>query len=486
MTSLLTHPVVVDTANEGYRQKRIAYWRTEAQGRDQTRGFRGAYHRRIRRIYRHLVPPESQVLELGCGQGDLLGSLRSQVAVGVDFCPEMIHQAQKRHPQLRLIEADVHNLDLDETFDYIILSDLVNDLWDVQAVLGQVRQLAGPHTRILMNFHSRLWQWPLTISRKLGLANPLLSQNWLTVEDVTNLLQLEGFELIRRQSEILWPVSTPLIDWLCNRFLVKFWPFRMASFTNILIARPQPQSHVVKTEPTVSIIVPARNEAGNIAKIIHRTPQMGSGTELVFVEGHSTDNTYNEIEQQITSCPQQDIKLFQQTGTGKGDAVRLGFSKAKGDILMILDADMTVPPEMLPRFFDALRSGHGEFVNGVRLVYPMEDQAMRYLNLAGNKLFSLAFTWLIGQPIKDTLCGTKVMWRQGYRRIAANRSYFGEFDPFGDFDLLFGAARLSMKIVDLPVRYRERSYGQTNIRRWRHGLLLMRMTAIAARQLKFI
>jgi glycosyltransferase involved in cell wall biosynthesis len=213
---------------------------------------------------------------------------------------------------------------------------------------------------------------------------------------------------------------------------------------------------------------------------------MGAGTELIFVEGHSRDDTYATIERAIREHPERRCKLLRQTGKGKGDAVRLGFEAASGDVLMILDADLTVPPESLPRFHDALASGRGEFVNGVRLVYPMDDRAMRFLNLVANRAFSVVFTWLLGQPIKDTLCGTKVLSRENYRRIAANRSYFGEFDPFGDFDLIFGAARQTLKMVDLPIRYRERTYGTTNIQRFRHGLLLARMVAFAARRIKFI
>jgi glycosyltransferase involved in cell wall biosynthesis len=234
------------------------------------------------------------------------------------------------------------------------------------------------------------------------------------------------------------------------------------------------------------VIVPARNEAGNIAQIFERMPRMGSETEIVFVEGHSKDDTYATIEREIARHPEWRCQLLRQSGKGKADAVRLGFAQASGDVLMILDADLTMPPEDLPRYYDALVTGKAEFVNGVRLVYPMEEEAMRLLNLFGNKFFSVAFSWMIGQPIKDTLCGTKVLWRSDYDLIAANRAYFGDFDPFGDFDLIFGAARLNLKIVDLPIRYRERTYGTTNIDRWRHGWLLLRMVRFAARRMKFV
>jgi glycosyltransferase involved in cell wall biosynthesis len=273
-----------------------------------------------------------------------------------------------------------------------------------------------------------------------------------------------------------------------NRFLANIIHFCWFALTNFVIARPAPnQIQAVALEaPSVSVIVPARNEAGNIQNILKRLSELGKNTEVVFVEGHSSDSTFETIEQTIKNLPEKNYRLFRQPGKGKGDAVRLGFEKAEGDILIILDADLTVPPEDLPRFIDALVSGKGEFVNGVRLVYPMEDSAMRFLNIIGNKFFSMAFSWLLGQPIKDTLCGTKALWKKDYDMIAANRDYFGDFDPFGDFDLLFGAAKLNLKIAEMPIRYRFRTYGTTNISRWRHGYMLLKMVVFAARRLKFI
>jgi len=213
---------------------------------------------------------------------------------------------------------------------------------------------------------------------------------------------------------------------------------------------------------------------------------MGAGTELIFVEGNSTDHTWAEIQRVAAEHPERGIRILQQTGRGKGDAVRAGFAVATGDILMILDADLTMPPEELPKFYEAIASGQAEFANGVRLVYPMDEKAMQFLNLCANKTFGLIFTWLLGQPLKDTLCGTKVLSRAHYSRVAANRAYFGDFDPFGDFDLLFGAAKLNLKIADVPIRYKERTYGTTNIQRWKHGWLLLRMVLFAARKLKFV
>jgi glycosyltransferase involved in cell wall biosynthesis len=316
-------------------------------------------------------------------------------------------------------------------------------------------------------------------------VKPQLSQNWLTVDDITNLLYLADLEAIRSWPEIMWPLRTPLIDTLCNRYLVKLWPLRHLGITNFLVARPRPKPRT-ETEPVVSVVVAARNEAGNIAAIFDRVPQMGAGTELIFVEGHSKDNTYEVIEAELVRRRRPLTKLLRQPGKGKGDAVRVGFAQATGELLMILDADLTVPPEDLPRFYEAWRSHKGEYINGVRLVYPMEEGAMRPFNFLGNKFFSLAFSWLLSQSIKDTLCGTKVLSKTHYDMIAANRAYFGDFDPFGDFDLIFGAARYNLKFVDLPIRYRERTYGNTNIQRWSHGWLLLRMVVFAMKRIKFI
>lgn len=381
----------------------------------------------------------------------------------------------------------MHEHRLEEKFDYVILSDLVNDLWDVQTAIERIAPVCEPGARIIINSYSRLWELPLSAASGLHLANPVIQQNWLTVADLRNILYLAGFEPIRNWEEILLPLRLPLIDRLSNSYLVRLPLFRLAALTNFIIARPYPSVRLVKSksDSLVSVVIPARNEAGNIADIFRRVPEMGSGTELIFVEGNSSDDTYATIEKAIASNPDRKSKLLKQTGKGKGDAVRKGFSNSAGNVLMILDADLTMPPEDLPRYYEALHSGKGEFVNGVRLVYPMEREAMRFFNFLANKFFSIAFSWLLGQQVKDTLCGTKVLRKIDYDTIADNREYFGDFDPFGDFDLLFGAAKLNLKFVDIPIRYAERTYGQTNIARWRHGLLLLRMMVFALRRIKF-
>ncbi len=476
--------MIENDAAKIYRDKRISHWDAVAR-KMRWKGAGAYYHRRLEQIYGFLIPQGQRVLELGCGEGDLLASLRPSQGVGVDFSVEMVKRAAARHPELSFVQADVHDLSLSEKFDYIILSDLVNDLWDVELVFKQIMKNAGPRSRIIINTHSPLWELPLWLVKKMGLARPTLLQNWLTVEDITGILSLAGFEPVRRWEEIICPVEMPLLTPLLNRCAVKMWPLKKLALTRFIVARPAP-SDFLMAAPSVSVIVPARNESGNIPQIFKRLPRLGKETELVFVEGHSTDDTYESIAKEIKNHPEQKSLLLKQGGSGKGDAVRLGFAHACGDILMILDADLTVAPEDLTRFYEALLSGRGEFANGVRLVYPMEKEAMRFFNLLGNKFFSRAFSWLLGQSIKDTLCGTKVLWKSDYERIAANRSHFGDFDPFGDFDLLFGAAKLNLKISEVPIRYRERRYGATNIQRWRHGWLLLKMVFFAVRRIKFV
>ncbi|MHB8836063.1 MAG: glycosyltransferase [Candidatus Methylomirabilia bacterium] len=444
------------------------------------------YHERLAQIVRFHVPPGASVLEIGCGQGDLLATLAPSRGVGVDLSPRMLDLARERHPGLEFVLADAELLPEIGTFDYIILSDLVGYLDDFQSAFEQLRRVATPQTRVIVTYYNYLWEPLLRAGERLGLKRPQPGQNWLAAEDIRNLLSLADFQTITRGYDLLLPVGIPLLAPLCNRVLAHLPLLRRLALVNILVARPAPVP-VEEASLSCSVIIPARNERGNIAGAVARTPLMGRHTELVFVEGNSRDGTAEEIERVIKANPGRDIKLIRQgDGVGKGDAVRKGFAAASGDALMILDADLTVPPEDLPKFFRVLASGRGEFVNGCRLVYPMEKQAMRFLNVLGNKFFSVAFTYLLDQRFKDTLCGTKVLTRRDYERIARGRPYFGDFDPFGDFDLIFGAAKLDLAIAEVPIRYRDRTYGSTQISRFRHGLLLLRMCLFALRRIKFV
>lgn len=466
-----------------YRSDRLEYWNDINAKSPRT--WSDFYRKKITTTYCQLIPENASILELGCGQGDLLKALNPSKGLGIDFSKPAIDRAISLHPQLEFILADAQNIELGQcTFDYIVVSELVNDVWDVQTLLESLKKYCTPSTRIIFNFYSHLWNIPLAVAAKIGMASPKLPQNWLTPQDMINLLEISGFQPLRHWTEVLIPIHIPLVSEFANRYLAKLFPLRYLSMANFMVARPMVVPKIIN--PRVSVIVAARNESGHIHELISRIPEMGAGTEIIFVEGHSSDDTYEVIEKEIAANPNKQCKLIKQPGKGKGDAVRAGFDLATGDVLMILDADITVPPEDLPRFYELMANGEAEFVNGVRLVYPMEGDAMRFANLIGNKFFSWAFSWLLGQSIRDTLCGTKVLWKEDYKRIAQNRSYFGDFDPFGDFDLLFGAARLNLKILEVPIRYRARRYGETNISRWKHGWLLLRMVAFAARRIKFI
>jgi SAM-dependent methyltransferase len=480
--------MLIDEARQQFQEERIHHWDAVADQKYRPERPSRCYHSLLKHYYRFLIPPGLKVLELGCGRGDLLASLEPSFGVGLDFSANMLAKARRRHPDLQFMRADAHQPPIRATFDVIVLSDLVNDVWDVQHIFAQLKPMCHPGTRVILNFFNEVWRPALRFAHRKGWGVDVKEQSWLSHNDVINLIELTDFEVINRSMRILFPIEWPFIAPLLNRYLVNLFPFSMLALTIFITARPVPavRDTPLPRDKSVSVIVPARNEAGNISNIIERTPLLGRETELVFVEGGSQDDTLQTIRELIPQHPEKTIRLYQQKGHGKGDAVRLGFTEARGDILMILDADLTVSPADLPRFYEAICNRKGEFINGVRLVYPMENQSMRFFNKLGNKFFSLAFSWLLGQPVKDTLCGTKVLHRSDYQLIERNRSYFGDFDPFGDFDLLFGAAKLNLKIVDMPIRYRARQYGQTNISRWKHGLLLLRMVVFAARRIRFI
>jgi SAM-dependent methyltransferase len=442
-----------------------------------------AYRALLAHYYNLLIPADASVLEIGCGSGELLSQLRAARKTGLDLSATQIAAARLRLPHAEFFVQAGELIDLgDRRFDVIIISDTLNLAADVQHLLERLHLVSHPGTRLLINFQNSLWRPLLTLARVLGLKAEQPQNSWLASSDVLNLLQLAGWSSVCRQGRILVPFSAFGLGSPVNRWLAPL--LQWFCLTVFIVARPERQT--APRALTVSVVIPARNEAGNIAAAVARTAEMGAGTELIFVEGHSRDDTWAQIQKVAAANPHRKIKILQQTGKGKGDAVRAGFAVANGDILMILDADLTMPPEDLPKFYDVLASGRAEFANGVRLVYPMDEKAMQFLNLCANKAFGLIFTWLLGQPVKDTLCGTKVLSRTHYDSVAANRAYFGDFDPFGDFDLLFGAAKLNLKIADVPIRYRERTYGTTNIQRWKHGWLLLRMVMFAARKLKFV
>jgi len=440
------------------------------------------YHRTLEKQYRMIIPEGSTVLELGCGTGDLLNAVKPLIGYGIDFSEGMIDRARSKYPGLSFHHADAKDFNCNIRFDYVIMSDLLSSLWDIQEVIRNLRNLIHPRTKIIISSYSYIWEPILRFGEILGLKAKQPLQSWLTVSDIKGLLNLEEFEIVKVERKILLPVYIPVINLIFNTFLANIPGFNSFCLINMITARP-----VFRKEEqySVSIVVPARNEKGNIENAIKHTPAFGTHQEFIFIEGNSSDNTWEEILRVKGAYPEVDIKALKQTGKGKGNAVREAFEEAGGEILMILDADLTTPPEDMPKFYEALSMNRGEFINGCRLVYPMDKEAMRFLNFLANKFFGWFFSYILGQRLKDTLCGTKVLFKKDYELIKNNRKYFGDFDPFGDFDLIFGAAKLNLKITEVIVRYRDREYGSTQISRFRHGILLIRMSLFAARKIKF-
>lgn len=461
---------------------------------ERARARRGYFYGYLGRLLRARIPPAASVLEIGCGAGDLLAALEPRHGVGIDLSARAVSAARRRYParNLHFFEgdgADAATLaQAGGPFDTIVMVNVVTQLEDVQRAFEALATVCHARTRLLIYSYSRLWQPVLRLAEGLGLKHQTPPESWLPPEEVRHMLGLADFEVVRLDRAVLLPVGVPLLAELLNRYASRLPLVEHLSLMYGMIARPAPHRLVAAraSRPTVSVIVPCRNESGHIGPLLERLPQLGPNSEFLFVEGHSDDDTFAVIQRAIEQHPDRSLRLLKQPGKGKGDAVRAGFAQARGEVLLILDSDMGVAPEDVPKFVDALARGKGELINGSRLVYPMEGRAMRFLNLLANKFFASLFGWLLGQQVRDTLCGTKALYREDYERIAANRAFFGDFDPFGDFDLLFGAARLNLRIVDLAVRYHERRYGQTNISRFRHGLLLLRMSAFAARKLKFV
>ena len=437
----------------------------------------------IVRYCNYFIHEDDSVLEIGCATGDMLVKMKGRKKTGIDFSLKMIEIAKEQYPDIDFYVQNAENLNLNETFDTIVLSHATGYFVDILKVFDSLKNVCHHRTRIIINYYNFLWEPALLIGELVGFKRKSPKQNWLTKKDLQTFLYLAGYETYRSARRVLLPINIPIVSWFLNKFVGRLPLINYLCLNQYIFARPI--CKLPKKEYSTTIVIPARNESGNLENALERMPKFGSRQEIIFIEGNSTDNTWEQMQMLPEKYPLWDIKIGQQAGKGKGDAVRKGFSMATGDILMILDADLTVPPEDLPSFYFALTKNKGEFINGSRLVYPMERNAMRLLNLFGNKFFSIMFSWLLEQPIKDTLCGTKVIFKSDYEKLIKNRSFFGEFDPFGDFDLIFGAYKLNLKIIDLPIRYRERVYGDTNISRFSHGFLLLRMVGYAARKIKF-
>ena len=459
--------------NAAYRQK---FWKRAA-----------FFHEEDLRYLRFLIPEGLRVLELGCGTGNTIAALKPSFGIGVDFSPAVIAEARRLHPDLQFEVGDVEDPEfigsLGGPFDVILIVDTIGSLDDCQAMLESLHGLCSRQTRIIVVYYSHLWEPLLRLAEWTGLRAKQPEQNVFSPADIKALVSLSDLEVVQAEYRMLSPLRLLGIGSLVNRFISILPVVCHLSLRHYSVCRSlrKAQDDNIRS---ASVIIPARNEHGNIEAAIKRMPRFCDDLEIIFVEGHSSDGTPTEINRVAETYSDWDIKVMTQPGKGKADAVFAGFAAARGDVLMILDADLTMPPEQLPKFWQSIASGKGEFINGSRLVYPMEEGAMKFLNLIANKGFSLLFSWLLNQRFTDTLCGTKVLRRADYRRLQAGRSYFGDFDPFGDFDLIFGATKLNLRCVEVPIRYSARTYGETQISRFRHGLLLIRMVFFAFFRIK--
>lgn len=444
------------------------------------------YWNDVIRYYNYFLVEENSILQIGCGTGETLAALIGKRKVGIDISPKMISNAKSAYPEIDFLVKDAEGeLFLDGQFDVIVLSNVVGYFENILDVLQELKKYCHSRTKIFVHHYSQSWKPIIKFAEIMGWRKKCPEQNWLSIDDIENMLYIAGFESFRTNRRMMIPFHIPLLSKFLNKYIARLPIINRCCLSQHVFAKLQ-ANHITKKEYSVSICIPVRNESGNIEAAIQRTPELGKSTELIFVEGNSTDDTWEKVQAMAKKYANtRSIKFTKQEGKGKYNAVKKGYDLAEGDILMILDGDLTVPPEDLTKFYEAIASGKGEFINGTRLVYPMEKKAMRFFNKLGNKFFSYCFSWLLEQSVKDTLCGTKVMFRKDYIKLKNNRKFFGDFDPFGDFDLLFGAYKLNLKIIDLPIRYCDRTYGDTNISRWSHGMILLRMVAFALNKIKF-
>jgi ubiquinone/menaquinone biosynthesis C-methylase UbiE len=447
--------------------------------------FNKKFHYQDQRYHQFLIEPNLKVLEIGCGNGDLLKSVQPSLGIGIDLSERMINYARQRHPSFTFHTHDAElplPLPKGTVFDVIIISDVIGFFDDIQLALENLIPYCTPNTRLIISYYTKHWELLVKIAEGLNIKVAQPPQNFLSTTDIEKITELSGFEIIRKEYQQLLPIPFLGIDFLINKFIATLPGLRRLCLRTYVVARPRPTYIPQKYSTTVVIV--CRNEKGNVESAIQRLPKFCQDMEIIYVEGHSQDGTWEEILRVKEKYSHLDIKAFKQPGKGKADAVHHAFAQARGDILMILDGDITTPPEQMLKFYHVLATGQGEFANGTRLIYPMEEQSMRFCNFLANKGFSWIFSYLLSQRFTDTLCGTKVFFAKDYKRILDQRKFFGDFDPFGDFELIFGASKLNLRVIEVPIRYAARSYGTTQISRWRHGVILLKMVLHAYKKLK--
>lgn len=452
------------------------------------------YYKDIEKFFQFWVQPESSVLEIGNGTSNLLHTLKPEHAISIEIRTKT-QSSKFQYASNILMMSNIEEFPVNQEFDYVLLPNTISHVTNIQSLLINCHSVSNPSTRLIITFHNPAWEIILQLASFLGQRMYLPDLNWLSLEDVRNLLDLSNFEVITSGKRCLIPRNILFLSPIVNRFIAPLPIFNKMCLTEYIIARPrqnfhQPQSEILSNF-SCSVIIPARNEANNIENCVTRMPQLGRFTEIIFVEGNSQDETWSTIKKVQTQYGKEygnslKIKAIQQTGRGKGNAVREASQLAEGDILIILDSDLTVQPEDLIYFFSAVALNYCEFANGCRLVYPLYKETMPWINRIANRFFAWLLSFLLNIKIKDSLCGTKALKKTDYEKIYNTYEYFTNFDPFGDFDLLFGAAKLGLKIQDIPVRYVSRTYGRSNISHFKEGFILLKMCLYAAIKIKFV
>lgn len=441
------------------------------------------YYNQELKSLKFIIPEGAKVLHIGCGTGYILNELKPEYGLGIDDSKKQIAAAEQSYPHLKFEYQSLEDFDIKENFDYILITT-IEDIVDIKAVFDAVKKCSHMHTRIITVYYNYLWHPLVKLAEKTSLKVPQRSHNWFSPNDIHNMMTLCDHEQVSTKSSILFPFNIPLVSYFLNRFIARCPWFRNITLIHISISRILFRD---ERQYSVSVVIPCRNEAGNIQSAVERIPQMGKHTEIIFCDDKSTDGTADKVKEMMKKYPEKDIKLVAGPGICKARNVWTGFDHAISDILMILDADLTVIPEELPYFYEAISQNRGEFINGSRLVYPMREEAMRIANIAGNKFFSMMFSYILDTRIKDTLCGTKVLWRSDFEKIKKSRGSWGIEDRWGDYELIFGAAKNHLKIIDLPVHYMERTYGETKMtNRLKNGLIMLKMCIVSLLKIKFL
>jgi hypothetical protein len=467
VSEVAKEPELTKTANWGIpaleqvREARRRHQESVAHQRSKWILANKYFYGRIQRLLQFIVEPAKRVLELRCETGDSLACTKPAYGVGVEISDAMVACAQAEHPELRFLKSDPEDVELHETFDYILFNH-VFDTVDILPAFVRARAHSTADTELVVINYNQFWEPLLELATALHLRSRFVEPNWVSEYDIRGFLQLAGFRTVRQHRLLLFPKYVPVVSAFINEFLGRLPGLRRLCLMQVMVARPIVPPYQ-ESDVSVSVIVPCRNEAGNIQAAVERIPEMGRHTEILFCDDKSTDGTADEVRRMQRLHPEKDIRLVDGPGICKAENVWTGFRAARGDVLIILDADLTVMPEELPFFFRALVQGHGGFVNGSRLVYPMQQLAMKFANILGNKFFSLLFSFLLDQRIKDTLCGTKVLWRKDWLRLEPYLGSWGIQDLWGDYELLFGASKLHLEIVEVPVHYQERIHGVTKM-----------------------